>query len=52
MIIHGKFMTSEAVAEDMELAVRECQQICIDSAGHTIDLIYDTFKSDNFFQTW
>lgn len=52
MIIHGKFMTSGAIEEDMEMAVCECQQICIDSACHTIDLMYDTFKSDSFFQTW
>ncbi|KAJ5812862.1 hypothetical protein N7447_009885 [Penicillium robsamsonii] len=52
MIIFGK---SLAVTEGTEAdipAIRECQQICIESAGQAIDLIYDTFRNYDFFQTW
>jgi hypothetical protein len=53
MIIYGKFLTMAGETEaDMEPAVHECQQNCIDSAGQAIDLIHDTFQNDSFFQTW
>ncbi|KAF9887692.1 hypothetical protein FE257_009645 [Aspergillus nanangensis] len=53
MIIYARSLTmSEAVGTDHESAVLECQEKCIESAGNAIDLIYDTFRNDSFFQTW
>lgn len=53
MIIYGKFLTpSEDLNIDMTSTVREFQQNCIHSAGEAIDLIYETFRDESFFQTW
>lgn len=52
MIIFGKSLTvTKANDADMP-AIRECQQKCIESAILAIDLIYDTFRNHDFFQTW
>lgn len=46
------FTLSEEIDSDLQWKVRDCQEKCIDSAGQAIDLIYDTFHNDSFFQTW
>lgn len=53
MVLHGRFFTlSEEIDLNLQWKVRDCQEKCIDSAGQAIDLIYDTFHNDSFFQTW
>ncbi|KAJ5782578.1 hypothetical protein N7457_004352 [Penicillium paradoxum] len=51
MIIFGKSLTLTEVADEDMPAIRECQQKCIESASQAIDLVYDTFKNYEFFQT-
>lgn len=53
MVLHGKFFTlSEVPDPELQWKVRDCQEKCIESAGQAIDLIYETFQNDSFFQTW
>ncbi|OQV07089.1 Fungal specific transcription factor domain-containing protein [Cladophialophora immunda] len=53
MIVHAAFMTqSDTDASGDAMSVRECQCKCLEAAESTIDLIYNTFLSDHFFQTW
>ena len=53
MILYGKFLTlSDAIEADVVSVVRDFQQQCIDSAAQAIDLIYETFRNETFFQTW
>lgn len=52
MIIFGKSLTVTEGTEAEMATIRECQQKCIESANQAIDLIYDTFRNSDFFQTW
>lgn len=52
MIVHGKLLTVSEIEADMASTVHECQNQCIESAFKAIDLMYDTFRNDSFFQTW
>jgi hypothetical protein len=53
MVLHGKFFTQSGdIDSNLQWKVRDCQEKCIDSAGQAIDLIYNTFHNDSFFQTW
>ncbi|KAJ5662028.1 uncharacterized protein N7477_009644 [Penicillium maclennaniae] len=52
MIIFGKSLTVTKGTEAEMATIRECQQKCIESANQAIDLVYDTFRNSDFFQTW
>ena len=53
MVIHAIFMTEmEPSGNDEATALREYRCRCVDSAEETIDLMYSTFRADNYFQTW
>jgi hypothetical protein len=53
MVIHAVFMIDEKTAKsDDATLLRECKCRCIQSAEDSIDLIYSTFRTDNYFQTW
>ncbi|KIV87265.1 hypothetical protein PV11_02820 [Exophiala sideris] len=51
MVIHAAFMI-DAKRADETTFLRECQCRCISSAEDVIDLIYSTFSTDDYFQTW
>jgi len=48
MVIHAVFMIDANEATFL----RECQCRCIQSAEDAIDLMYSTFRTDDYFQTW
>jgi hypothetical protein len=54
MVIHGSvFMTlSEPIDSNTDTSIRDSRQRCIESACQAIDLIYNVFRTDNYFQTW
>jgi hypothetical protein len=53
MVIHGVFMTDAKLnISDEGECLRKCQYLCIQSAEDAIDLIYSTFRTDNYFQAW
>ncbi|KIW13897.1 hypothetical protein PV08_06678 [Exophiala spinifera] len=53
MIVHAAFMTqADNGASGDAMPVREYQLKCLEAAESTIDLIYNTFLNDSFFQTW
>lgn len=53
MVIHAVFMTDAQAARSEEATcLRECQSRCIQSAEDAIDLMYSTFRTDDYFQTW
>ncbi|KAH8705745.1 fungal-specific transcription factor domain-containing protein [Talaromyces proteolyticus] len=53
MVIHGVFMTDAKITiSDEAECLRKCQCLCIQSAEDAIDLIYSTFRVDDYFQTW
>ncbi|KAK5952202.1 hypothetical protein OHC33_006675 [Knufia fluminis] len=53
MVIHAVFMIDEKTIRPSEAtSVRECRCRCLDSAEAAIDLIYSTYRTDDYFQTW
>ncbi|EXJ67589.1 uncharacterized protein A1O5_09602, partial [Cladophialophora psammophila CBS 110553] len=53
MVTHAVFMTDTKSAEsDVASSLRECRCRCIQAAEETIDLMYSTFRTDDYFQTW
>ncbi len=53
MLIHAVFMTHvETTRSDGSTCLRKCQCQCMKTAEDTIDLMYETFRKDDFFQTW
>lgn len=53
MVIHAVFMVDPAeVAPEEATALSEARCRCIEAASDSIDLIYSTFQTDEFFQTW
>lgn len=52
MIIHAVFMTHTEIRPDEARLIRDRQCRCLQTAESTIDLIYETFRTDEFFQTW
>ncbi|KAI1610763.1 fungal-specific transcription factor domain-containing protein [Exophiala viscosa] len=51
MVIHAAFMLDARRADETTF-LRECQCRCISSAEDVIDLIYSTYRTDDYFQTW
>ncbi|KIX02764.1 uncharacterized protein Z518_08706 [Rhinocladiella mackenziei CBS 650.93] len=53
MVIHAVFMTDTKTDTQYDIAcLQKCQSRCIQSAEDAIDLIYSTFCSSDYFQTW
>lgn len=53
MVIHAAFMVDmKPDRVDQATFLRESQCRCISSAEDAIDLIYSTFRTDDYFQTW
>jgi hypothetical protein len=53
MVIHAVFMMDAKTARPDEATfLREYQCRCIQSAEDAIDLMYSTFRTDDYFQTW
>ncbi|KAK5302100.1 hypothetical protein LTR80_002966 [Exophiala xenobiotica] len=52
MIIHAVFMTHTEIRPDEARLIRDRQCRCLQTAESTIDLMYETFRTDEFFQTW
>ena len=51
--MHAVFMThTETARSDEVTLLRECQCRCMETAESAIDLMYETFRTDDFFQTW
>lgn len=53
MVIHAVSMIdAEAVQIEEAACLLESQGKCIEAAQDAIDLIYSTFLTDDYFQTW
>lgn len=53
MVIHAIFMIDTETGEPEEPTLLQRSRLkCIQSAEETIDLIYSTFLTDDYFQTW
>ena len=53
MVIHAVFMThEESTRSDGGTCLRSCQCQCMRAAEDTIDLMHQTFRHENFLQTW
>lgn len=53
MVIHAVFMIDPEEAKPEEAtALLEARCRCLQAAEDAIDLIYSTFRTDSFFQSW
>lgn len=53
MVIHAVFMIDmTTVGSDVPMLLQECQCRCIQAAEDAIDVMYSTFCTDDYFQTW
>jgi hypothetical protein len=52
ILLFGSFLLKAAGREELTPFGRECAENCLTSAKETIDIIYDTYRHQDYFRTW